>query len=400
MRKPKQPRVYTELTTRYFRPELTECPTCQIRLRRHATVSERTIITLQGPLRLIHRSSRCPNAACATHLRTYRSAAADALALPGFTFGLDIVILVGHLRLRAHQTLDEVHQTLLERLAPFALTISRREVVYLFDAYSSLLQAAGNVAEDAQWRAQVEQHGGIILSIDGIQPDKGNETVYLVRDVLTGRVLAAENVTSSETAVIKRLLAPVVALEVPVIGAISDAQESLEQAIAELWPTIPHQACQFHDLREAARPIHDADSSTRTAMRKDIQKKVRQTRAQLARHIQAGQEATEPKKQQEVEQLRVLADYALSIQTGLNLDGPAPFEYPGIEGYDALTQIETSLQELEKRGQPSAARCAQSAGAAQGVGWSTQAVAGQHRLAPEDARLGSDHRTYPLGSLG
>lgn len=95
-------------------------------------------------------------------------------------------------------------------------------------------------------------------------------------------------------------------------------------------------------------------------MRKDIQNKVRETRAQLARHIQAGQEATEPKKQQEVKQLCVLADYALSIQTALNLDGPAPLEYPGIEGYDALTQIETSLQELEKRGQPSAAQSAKS----------------------------------------
>jgi hypothetical protein len=358
MRKPKQRRVYTELTTRYFRPELTECPTCQTRLRRHATVSERTIITLQGPLRLIHRSSRCPNAACPTRQRTYRSAVADALALPGFTFGLDIVILVGHLRLRAHQTLDEVHQALLERLASFGLSISRREVLYLFDAYCSLLRAAGNVAEDTQWRAQVDQQGGIILSIDGIQPDKGNETVYLVRDVLSGRVLAAENVSCSETAVIKRLLARVVALEVPVIGAISDAQETLEQAIAELWPGIPHQTCQFHYLREAARPIHEADSSTRTAMRKDIQNKVRETRAQLARHIQAGQEALEPNKQQEVEQLRVLADYALAIQTALNLEGPAPFRYPGIEAYDALTQIETSLQELEKRGHLSAERCA------------------------------------------
>jgi hypothetical protein len=43
-------------------------------------------------------------------VRSYRSAAADALALPGFTFGVDLVILVGHLRLLQHQTLDEVHQ--------------------------------------------------------------------------------------------------------------------------------------------------------------------------------------------------------------------------------------------------------------------------------------------------
>lgn len=107
------------------------CPTCQTRLRRYATLSQRTVITLNGPLRLIHRGYRCPNSACETRLRSYRSAAADALALPGFTFGLDIVILVGHLRLAQHQTLDEVHHTLCWRLASFGVSISRREVLYV-----------------------------------------------------------------------------------------------------------------------------------------------------------------------------------------------------------------------------------------------------------------------------
>jgi hypothetical protein len=34
------------------------------------------------------------------------------MALPSFTFGLDVVLLVGQLRLGQHQTVDEVHQTL------------------------------------------------------------------------------------------------------------------------------------------------------------------------------------------------------------------------------------------------------------------------------------------------
>src|SRR3712207_21677 len=101
------------------------------------------------------------------------------------------------------------------------------------------------------WQEQVRANGGLIIAIDGIQPDKGNETVYLVRDVLTGRLLAAENVRVSSSEVIQALLAPVVALHLPVLGAISDAQESLCQAIAALWPDIPHQLCQFHYLREA-----------------------------------------------------------------------------------------------------------------------------------------------------
>ncbi len=76
---------------------------------------------------------------------------------------------------------------------------------------------------------------------DGRQPDKGNETIYLVWDALTGRVLTAEQVKSSETAVMKALLAPVVALGAPVLGTITDAQESELQAVEQLWPEVPHQ---------------------------------------------------------------------------------------------------------------------------------------------------------------
>src|SRR6266516_5839482 len=99
---------------------------------------------------------------------------------------------------------------------------------------------------------------------------KGNETVYVVRDALTGRVLAAENVISSETAVMKALLVPVVALGVPVLGTITDAQASELQAVEQLWPDVPHQVCQFHALREASQPPYEADRDVNTAMRKQM----------------------------------------------------------------------------------------------------------------------------------
>ena len=131
----------------------------------------------------------------------------------------------------------------------------------------------------------MEKNGGIIVSVDGIQEDAGNETVYLVRDALTGRVLAAEQVTSSETAVMKALLAPVVALEVPVLGTITDAQESELQAVEHLWPKVPHQVCQFHALRDASQSAFEADKQVKTAMRKKLQPKVRAVRKQLKKQI-------------------------------------------------------------------------------------------------------------------
>ena len=342
----RRPKVYPQLAKRICRTEFTSCLTCGTRLRRYATLSERPIITLAGPIRLTHCGYRCPDPACLTARRSYRSAAADALALPGFTFGLDILILVGHLRLAQHQTLDQTHQELQARLSPFAQSISRREISYLFDAYTTLVRATHQVADDTAWHEQVQSNGGLIISIDGIQPDKGNETVYLVRDVLTGRILAAENVRVSDTETIKRLLAPVVALELSVLGAVSDAQESLCQAIAELWPTVPHQLCQFHYLREASRPIYELDRGLRKQIRKEIQQSVRASREQLERQAVACAES----EAAEAEQLAVLSEYALGIQTALNLDGQQPFKYASLAVDDALSDVAASLEELEKRG--------------------------------------------------
>src|SRR5256885_1275340 len=252
-------RSYPQVIRRWYRPIEHECPECHRRLREAVAVSRRTVITLNGIIKLNHAGYRCPDVDCPGHQRTYRSPVADALALPYFTFGLDIVQLVGQLHLGKHQTVDEVHEELLERLAPLGVSISRREILYLFEAYCTLLRASSEVKDDQQWLSQVKKNGGIIVSVDGIQPEKGNETVYVVRDALTGRVLAAENVTSSETAAMKALLAPVVALEVKVLGTITDAQESELKAVEELWPQVPHQVCQFHALRDASQSAYAAD---------------------------------------------------------------------------------------------------------------------------------------------
>ncbi len=207
----KHARNYPQVTRRWYRSMEHECPHCGRKLQQAMTKTSRTVITLHEVIRLIHAGFRCPDTQCPGHQRTYRSPEADALALPGFTFGLDIVLLVGQLHLSKHQTVDEIHQQLLERLAPLGVTISRREILYLFEAYCTLLRASSEVQEDQEWLLQVKKNGGIIVSVDGIQPEKGNETIYLVRDALTGRVLVAENVISSGTEEMKALLAPIVA---------------------------------------------------------------------------------------------------------------------------------------------------------------------------------------------
>src|SRR5437763_13277636 len=251
----KHARSYPNVIRRWYRPVEHKCLECHRTLRE--AVSRRTVITLEGVIKLNHAGYRCPDPQCVGHTRTYRSVEADALALPHFTYGLDIVLLVGRLRLREHQTVDEIHQELLKRLEPLGVKIARREILYLFEAYCTLMRASSEAKDDQQWLAQVKKNGGIIVSVDGIQPEKGNETVYVVRDALTGRVLAAEQMSSSETEVMKALLAPVVALEVMVPSTITDAQESELKAVEDLWPQVPHKVCQVTALRDASNPAYE-----------------------------------------------------------------------------------------------------------------------------------------------
>jgi hypothetical protein len=140
-------------------------------LRRAATITERTIITLNQVLRVVHCGYRCPVVECAGHKRLYRSSEADALALTGFTFGLDIVLVVGQLRLREHQTVDEIHQTLMQRLEAVGQTISRREILLLFEAYKE--QNHDHSGEHTQFCTRhqaVVSYGRPIIHALGLRP--------------------------------------------------------------------------------------------------------------------------------------------------------------------------------------------------------------------------------------
>lgn len=342
-------RTYQHFVKRIMRPEVTHCLTCKNKIKRCVTISDRMIVTLKQVIRLVHCGYRCPQLDCPGRKVLYRSSEADALALAGFLFGLDIVLEVGHLRLNEHKTVDEIHQHLLDQLAPLGQTISRREILFLFEAYTSLLRAGTEVSHDEDWKEQARKNKGILLSIDGIQPDAGNETIYLVRDVFTGRILNAENTTESTKERLKQILSPVLALQIPVVGVISDAQTTQLQAVAELWPGIPHQICQFHALRDAGRLIYQADTRVRNDLRARMKQKTHEYRQNLHKRLKEV-DVQDEKKQDEIQQLQILEEYAATVEGALQIGSKAPFQYGGLATQEALTQIQESLEKLEKRG--------------------------------------------------
>ena len=142
----------------------------------------------------------------------------------------------------------------------------------------------------------------------------------------------------------KALLAPGVALKVNVLGTITDAQESELKAVEEWWPQVPHQVCQFHALRDVIEPAYEADRKVKTALRKQLQPKLKAVRKQLKKQ-QAQTRAAE------AEQLSALDDYALGTLSALNRDGLAPFDFAAVQAGEELDDVAASLERLAKKGE-------------------------------------------------
>jgi hypothetical protein len=313
-------------------PVIQDCPECQHRLwARYDNV--RTITTLDGVLRLRLAVRRCNNPDCPRFLRPYRPEAEPHFALPYHEFGLDVIDAVGRLRHVEHRSIAEIHRELTRR----GIVVAQRTVTNLLDRYDELRALAAGAPE--RLRPRLQAQGRVVLALDGLQPDVGHEVLWVVRDCLSGEVLRAQSLLSATQGDLATLLRGVRdALPVPVKAVVSDGQESIRLAVAEVFPGVPHQLCQFHYLREAARPLYELDRHAK----KELKKRVRGVRP-LERRAEGRDDPT----------AEVVRGYCAAVRSALTDDGRPPLDAKGLLLNDRLGAIAASLDRVaEKRGSP------------------------------------------------
>jgi hypothetical protein len=291
----------------------------------------RTVTTLEGLVRLRLKVRRCHHEKCGRHLRPYRPEAEGRYVLPQHEFGLDVIALVGALRYGGHRSVPEVHQQLVAR----QLTICERTVTNLLDRYDELL--AVSLTDDRRLRKLLATQGRVFLAIDGLQPDVGHEVLWVVRDCLSGEVLLAKSLLSAREADLVELLRTVQrGLSVPIAGVVSDGQLSIRNAVATAFPGVAHQLCHFHYLREAARPIYEADRHAK----KELKKYVRGVRP-IERQAESRSDPA----------AAVTLDYCSAVRSALTDDGRPPLVASGLKLHERLSAITTSLERVRvKRG--------------------------------------------------
>lgn len=314
-------------------PVTTTCPVCSGPLR-NAYFNRRTLTSLTSVTRYHLQITRCSNSSCPRFRLPFRPELEGRIALPHHEFTLDVLARVGNLRYRQNRSLSEIHALLLQQ----GLALAPRTVTNLLDRFDEL--RALRAADPGLLRPLLAPQKRLLLALDGLQPDMGHEVLWVVRECLSGRILLARTMLSACQGDLATLLRDATTgLDMPVAAVLSDGQHSIRRAVEIAFPGVPHQLCQFHYLREAARPIYEADRHAK----KELKKRVRGVRA-IEREVETrgGVEA------------EAVQGYCAAVRSALTDDGRPPLEASGLRLQERLEAVSASLERVgsQKGGYP------------------------------------------------
>lgn len=249
-------------------PEARVCAHCG----RFTYVSDhrhRFLHALRGPLHTVNKVTCCPDKGCAGHAEKQESAAEMWIAPPFWSVSWDLFAWMGHRRFARHWSVPQIRAELRDR---FRIEVSA-DLVEDYTAKYEVMVAARE-SDLARLVTEYRDIPDLLLSIDGLQPEKGHETLYVVRELRAKRVWFAEPLLSSAAAEVQRLFerARDLAARIgkPVRGWISDKQEAFVSGVKEVFPGVPHRYCANHFLRDAAKPMLEADSHAKVQMRRKV----------------------------------------------------------------------------------------------------------------------------------
>jgi hypothetical protein len=225
--------------------------------------------TLEGPTQVVNRLVRCPDASCASRGRTFSPQAELSLSMPRWCIGWDVFCWLGHRRFARHWSVPQLR---LELKDTHQIRVSDDAIARYIGLYQTRLAARQQDPE--RLAVAYKEIEALVLTIDGLQPEKGHETLYVVRELTSKRVWFAEPLLSSAEQEVHRVV--VLArqwaerLAKPVRAWMSDKQDAFVKAIATEFPGIPHRYCQNHFMRDLAKPVLDIDSQAKVTLRSKV----------------------------------------------------------------------------------------------------------------------------------
>jgi hypothetical protein len=213
--------------------------------------------------------------------------------MPRWCIGWDVLCWLGHRRFARHWSVPQLR---LELKDTHQIRVSDDAIARYIGLYQTMLAARQQDPE--RLAAAYKEIDALVLTIDGLQPEKGHETLYVVRELTSKRVWFAEPLLWSAEQEVHQVVALArqwaERLAKPVRAWMSDKQDAFVKAIATEFPGIPHRYCQNHFLRDLAKPVLDMDSQAKVTMRSKVRGLRAIERRVLAERRQAASSASLP----------------------------------------------------------------------------------------------------------
>jgi hypothetical protein len=340
------------------------CPFCA-RMMHICDHRQRHFYTLDGPIELICKLNHCPDPGCPGHAKTKSPEQECMIALAHWAIGWDVLCWIGHRRFSRHWAIPQIQGELHDT---YAITISEDSITRYLRFYQVIL--AARQQDPDVLRQQYASDTEIILTIDGLQPEKGHETLYVVRELTQRRVWFAEPLISATAEEVRGLITKAKewaeSLGVTVALWLSDRQDAFVTGIAAEFPEVPHRSCANHFLRDLAKPVLEADSHAKVQMRKRVRGLRTIEQAVLKRQAPRGQTpAPEEEASAEADATPkeaappddpvapppgaapaggVVLDYCAAVRGILNDNQGGPLHPPGLRMAAALNEVHASLQ--------------------------------------------------------
>jgi hypothetical protein len=334
-----------------------DCPVCG-RMMYICDHRHRRLHTLEGPLHLTCKLNHCPDPNCLGHAKTKSPETEACIAPPQWAIGWDVLCWIGHRRFSRHWAIPQIQAELLDA---YSIQLSVRSITRYTHSYQTMLAAR---QQDPELLSQAyEGVDEIILAIDGLQPEKGHEALYVVRELTQKRVWFAEALISASEDEVRRLIVTAKewaqSLGKTVKLWVSDKQDAFVTGIAREFPGVPHRYCANHFLRDLAKPTLEADSHAKVQMRKKARGLRKIEKAVLKHQREQEKEDNEVKESESVvtpslesadttcgreSADEVVLGYCTAVRGILNDDQGGPLHPPGLRMAEGLREVRESIQ--------------------------------------------------------
>lgn len=239
-----------------------ECPICENEVKYCYPDNGKLVHTLQGDVYQIINLYSCTNEECVMSKIAFNPC--PRFDYSGRHFGADVFNLVAEEFLIFDQKPNQIHKRLTLK---HGLSISPDTVSRMSDDVLKLKA----LKIDEKSLEIIQEQGFILLALDGQDPGGSVPSIWCFLDLCSNRVLATRKFDSLDHEKLRDTIEEIKEVYgVEIVGWVSDKQNVITKCHDMFYPTIPHQYCQYHFLRNTWNHLAALDSKVYLPLKKAV----------------------------------------------------------------------------------------------------------------------------------